>query len=343
MREYGQIQSAFWQSDVAACSDGAKLLACYLLTGPQTNGVGCFLLGDGYIQEDHPSWTKADIEKRFDELSRNGFAYRFERVVYMPKFLTWNTIANGNIARARFLDWVAIPRGLMRQCAAVSMLALSGQWRDADKRVLEDEKSLISEDLYKGLPNGSLNGLRNGLANLFLKLKNQHPTPPHPITPRETDVSLVRKVKKTSQIGLSDPNLSPKFCEFWELYPRKEQRAKAAIAYAKLAPSAELHQTILDALGKQRETAKWKFEPQFVPHPTTWLNGKRWEDDIESISPTPSPIPSPLSKTRQGIENLMRGVNGHEPDRTGNPTRLEQAGLLELGSNTGDGHARRNR
>jgi hypothetical protein len=27
-------------------------------------------------------------------------------------------------------------------------------------------------------------------------------------------------------------------------------------------------------------------EKQYIPHPTTWLNGERWEDDIEDVSPT---------------------------------------------------------
>lgn len=335
MREYGQIQSAFWQSeDILHCSDGAKLLAAYLLSGPHTNGVGCFVLPDGYILEDHPTWSKTQIAERFEELSRNGFAYRFERVCYMPKFLSWNNIANGNIARARFLDWVAVPRGIMRQCAAISMLELSSMWREPDKKVLLEEKALLNSDFG----NGSLNGLRNGLANLFLKLKNQHPTPPHPITPRETFVSLDRKVKKTSQLGPSDPNLSPRFFEFWDLYPRKEQRAKAAIAYAKAVPSEAMHATVIDALRRQRDTDKWKYEPQYIPHPTTWLNGKRWEDEIQSISPAPSP--APVSKTRQGIDVLMRGVNGHgtthdQLARSSDTPRPEQDLLLEPGKDSG--------
>ena len=51
MREYGQVQSAFWQSiDVQSWSDEGKLLALYLLTGPHANGIGCFRLPSGEVE-----------------------------------------------------------------------------------------------------------------------------------------------------------------------------------------------------------------------------------------------------------------------------------------------------
>jgi hypothetical protein len=331
MREYGQIQSAFWTSDLRECSDGAKLLAAYLLTGPHTNGVGCFLLPDGYILEDHPTWKKGELSERFDELSRNGFAYRFERVCYIPKFLMWNTIANGNIARARFLDWVAVPRGLSRQCAAVSMLALSGQWRDADKQVLLDEKSLISDDLYNGLPNGSLNGLRNGLANLFLKFKNQHPTPPHPITEGETNVSLVQKAREAEQAA------PKRFNDFWHAYPVKKGKADALKTWNRLKLDKIADTIIADVEARKVQDRQWL--DGYAPHGSTYVNARGWEDDIEQrqrVNGNHQP-----SKQRAGVESLMRGVSNHELDRSGNTSRAQQDGLLESLPHPSNGPSRR--
>ena len=37
----------------------------------------------------------------------------------------------------------------------------------------------------------------------------------------------------------------------------------------------------MDAIEKQKKSAQWtKNDGQFIPHPTTWLNGKRWEDEV---------------------------------------------------------------
>ena len=40
-------------------------------------------------------------------------------------------------------------------------------------------------------------------------------------------------------------------------------------------------EVLLTAIEKQKESAQWsKDNGQFIPHPTTWLNGKRWEDEV---------------------------------------------------------------
>src|SRR3990167_9250410 len=111
MREYGQVQSAFWgHPDIAQISDQGKLLALYLLTGPQSNGLGCYRLPVGYVQSDL-GWPEETVSKGFDELFRNGFCNRCERTkfVLIPGFLKWNTIANGNVAAAREKEFREIP------------------------------------------------------------------------------------------------------------------------------------------------------------------------------------------------------------------------------------------
>ena len=42
MREYGQVQCAFWQSDLGNLTDDGKLLALYLMTGPHASSTGVY-------------------------------------------------------------------------------------------------------------------------------------------------------------------------------------------------------------------------------------------------------------------------------------------------------------
>lgn len=35
---------------------------------------------------------------------------------------------------------------------------------------------------------------------------------------------------------------------------------------------------MLDAIERQKQSDQWQ-EPKFIPHPTTWLNQRRWEDE----------------------------------------------------------------
>jgi hypothetical protein len=63
---------------------------------------------------------------------------------------------------------------------------------------------------------------------------------------------------------------------FWEAYPRKVGKLAAKKAFEKAVTQID---------GQAIVTAAWKFQndpylplPQFIPHPTTWLNEGRWED-----------------------------------------------------------------
>lgn len=71
-----------------------------------------------------------------------------------------------------------------------------------------------------------------------------------------------------------------RFDEWYALYPRKTARGSAEKAWASLKPSDELIDTMIAALKVQREQPAWtKFGGAFIPHPATWINGKRWLDE----------------------------------------------------------------
>ena len=68
---------------------------------------------------------------------------------------------------------------------------------------------------------------------------------------------------------------------FWSAYPRHTAKDAARKAFDKLNPSAELMTTILDAISRQKTSVQWtKDGGQFIPHPATWLNQHRWEDEL---------------------------------------------------------------
>jgi DNA-binding transcriptional regulator YhcF (GntR family) len=71
------------------------------------------------------------------------------------------------------------------------------------------------------------------------------------------------------------------FTSFWESYPRKIAKEDAFKAWQKLNPHNGLVEHILSALSSQKQTAAWtKEDRRFIPYPATWLNGRRWEDEI---------------------------------------------------------------
>lgn len=71
------------------------------------------------------------------------------------------------------------------------------------------------------------------------------------------------------------PPPNDRFDEFWAAYPRHTDRKRALAAWRRLSVTDRA--AALDALPTQRSA--WR-DPKFIPHPTTWLNGRRWEDEI---------------------------------------------------------------
>ncbi|MBD1586713.1 helix-turn-helix domain-containing protein [Pseudomonas typographi] len=80
---------------------------------------------------------------------------------------------------------------------------------------------------------------------------------------------------------LCKPDPMEGFDQFWKLYPKKRSLKDAKKAWAKLKPDAELRQTLITALGRQRLQHDWtKSDGQYVPLASTWLNGEKWNDDV---------------------------------------------------------------
>lgn len=98
-----------------------------------------------------------------------------------------------------------------------------------------------------------------------------------PLTCRSSTLDLEVKQNSKETIQVEQIHL---FNEFWSAYPRKQGKAKAAQAFAKLKPDESLLGEILAALDWQKQSASWtKENGQFIPLPATYLNGRRWEDE----------------------------------------------------------------
>lgn len=67
------------------------------------------------------------------------------------------------------------------------------------------------------------------------------------------------------------------FDEFWKSYPRKVGKGDAHRAFEKADVPLD---TLLTALEKHKLTDQWR-NPKFIPYPSKWLNGRRWEDELE--------------------------------------------------------------
>lgn len=132
-----------------------------------------------------------------------------------------------------------------------------------------------------------------------------------------------RKEPKESNIYISNPEgesegepmsrtspAEPLFEQFWEVYPRKVGKGAARKAYRHALKRAS-HAEIL--AGAKR----YKPDPQFTRHPTTWLNADCWLDEPDKPKSTvtagpwkkfaPEPPRKPRTPEEQAaIDELVR-------------------------------------
>lgn len=78
------------------------------------------------------------------------------------------------------------------------------------------------------------------------------------------------------------------FDHFWNLYPKKVGKAKAMKVWEKIKPDMILFASIEESLQRAKRSPDWiKSAGQFIPHPSVWLNGRRWEDEPDSLGDLP--------------------------------------------------------
>lgn len=72
------------------------------------------------------------------------------------------------------------------------------------------------------------------------------------------------------------------FETFWKAYPNKKAKDSARKSFAKLKPTNDTLCLLQQAVEHQKRTIWKDKDPQYIPHAATWINGKRWEDEVQA-------------------------------------------------------------
>ena len=108
--------------------------------------------------------------------------------------------------------------------------------------------------------------------------------PPCSPAPVPVPVPVPEEEKDLISLASLAPPPDDGFDEFWMLYPRHEGKMAARKTWTKLGTNPPL-EAIRAALEWQRSSPRWLEQGgQFIPHPATYLNGRRWEDEPPSAT-----------------------------------------------------------
>ena len=120
-------------------------------------------------------------------------------------------------------------------------------------------------------------------------------------------------------------NKEEKFLQFWKIYPRKVAKVAAQRSWKRLKVKD------IDDIFKvyKEHLIRWRgTEIQFVPHASTWINQRRWEDELE-------PLPENKSSIYRNIEDerktFIKKIKVAEENMASDEERKEALKLIKKG------------
>jgi hypothetical protein len=163
-------------------------------------------------------------------------------------------------------------------------------------RFAKDEKIFLFEDWIVLINSPKHQNIRNEKIQQGIKRIFEEDLPPKLIEAMRTDESYMSHctLLYSTLLNLTLPNSTlpkksetkPKvekptkgFDEFWLAYPKKAGKGAAEKAWEKMSPDLTV---VLKSLSEHKTCDQWtRDNGKFIPHPATWLNQKRWEDEVE--------------------------------------------------------------
>jgi len=111
---------------------------------------------------------------------------------------------------------------------------------------------------------------------------------------RYIDIDIDIDIPKT--LGHS---VTSRFEDFWKVYPRKVKKADALKKWKLKKLDSKADMLIADVENRVVNDSQWR-KSEFIPHPTTYLNGERWNDELTTVEVE-------LTYAQQMAEDLKNG------------------------------------
>ncbi len=292
-REYAKINVGIWADDDFLDFDiNAQLLYFVLLTDPSLSYCGVSDWRPKRIQARTAGWSA--------EMFANALAKLTDQRLIIVDEVTEEYLVRGFLRHDGVLNHNRTRVSALKAAAAVASKTIRGVVVHELNRLRDENpdstlwEMKIAQDVLKrrsidpfgpGFGNDlthDLGTIRAGVRdefgpNLDNDLALLSLTKTITISSNE-DISLDHSIEEPEPTTVLAKTLEAEFEEtFWPAYPRKKAKANALKAFIKARKTTSL-ETILD--GARRYAAQPFEDDRFIAHAATWLNGKRWEDEI---------------------------------------------------------------
>ncbi|MDI9418754.1 MAG: hypothetical protein QM399_01065 [Bacillota bacterium] len=293
---YSKVFVKIWHSkDFRTLSGDAKLLFVYLLTSPHRNMGGFYYLPFPYLCFDI-GLDENRVAKAFQELEDRGMAVydKDAQVVLIRKWFLYNPIENQNQAKGLNKQLAEIPKSRLfesfvncvKEHCKYTETILKGF--DISFETLSKPFRNPSETLSKPFAKPGT-GTGTGTGDIYTCAPDgaRVYTAPSPGGSVEAEKVTATLGDKSSKSGPRSPFKSKRqeqlFDEFWAQYPKKRSKGQAERTWVKIKPDEQLFEAIMAGLERAKTSVEWQKDGgQYIPHPSTWLNAKGWEDEYRT-------------------------------------------------------------
>jgi len=144
-------------------------------------------------------------------------------------------------------------------------------------------------DIIVGTPNTEDNTSQGEYSLTYGHSSRNDPAngPPPPVDSQPQKRPKKKKIHERKSPSVLSAEQQERFARFWAVYPRRVKRVLAEKAWAKHKPDEQLTRRIVRAVELQILHTWRDAEMDKIPHPTSWLNAERWDDEIQTTIPNP--------------------------------------------------------
>lgn len=329
-RSHARIQVTIWtDQDFVALEQGPQRLYLFLLSQANVTHLGVVPLTVQRWSRNASGYSVKAVRDHLTALEAAGFLvvdYDSEEVLIRSLFRRDGIYKQPNVLRAAVASATSVISCSLRRTLADEIARIDAEDVAEDKRAAAQELlgelfSLLSagaggpadttaeplpegvaEPLPEPLPEGVAEGVPEPHGKGFPNPPTRAGAYPLPRTPSATPAPDATSQRRGEPVG---------FAEWYDAYPVHKGRKAAAAAYARALRSVPANQ-LLDAA--RRLAADPTLDPAYAPHPATWLNQGRWDDEGPA---RPQAVNSAQQREQQHLALVARFTQQHTKPELG--------------------------
>jgi hypothetical protein len=120
------------------------------------------------------------------------------------------------------------------------------------------------------------------------------------------EISLIDSATDVAQVPQDDA-----FDKFWDVYPVKKNKVRAKRIWDREKFTAIVVLICCDVMTRTKQEPQWQ-DKQFIPHPSTYLTNKLWNDEVTKTSNTPKSSGKSSSFDKYLADLKQQGGNTYE-------------------------------